>query len=546
MSRLREEYERPLWLLMATTGLVLLIACSNLANLLLARATVREPEIAVRLAIGASRRRLVSQLLTESLLLAVAGTALGAGLAVALSRALVDFISSTNNPLFVDLAVDWRMLGFTAGLAVLTCLLFGLLPALRATYLAPVSAMRAGGRSMNAGRERLSLRRALVATQVAFSLVLLFGALLFVRSLHNLLTVDTGFQSEGLLAVNIDFSRAQYPNERRIAVYRELLDRLSAVPGVVSAGQVAITPMDGGEWDNIIAPDGGSAAVNGKPVFLNRASPGCFRTMGTRLMIGREFNDRDTLAAPKVAIVNEKFSRQFFGGANPVGHTFHMAAEAGKPEPSFQIVGMVGNTKYMSLREDFLPVAYFPIAQTEFPGSGATYLLRVAGPLGPLTNAAKAAVAAMNPSIGIEFRPLSAQLADSLLRERLMATLSGGFGFLAALLATLGLYGVISYMVARRRSEIGVRLALGANRASVVLLVLREAVLLLAVGLGAGVVLAWWAGNAASTLLFALQPHDLVSLAASSALLAGIALLASYLPASKAAALDPAATLRNE
>jgi predicted permease len=545
VSGLRQQYERPLWLLMATTGLVLLIACANLANLLLARATVREPEIAVRLAIGASRWRLVRQLLAESLLLAIAGAVLGAGLALALSRALVMFISTSETPLFVGLALDWRVLGFTAALAVLTCLLFGLLPALRATYLSPVSAMRSGGRSVTAGRERFSLRRALVATQVALSLVLLVGALLFVRSLHNLLTTDAGFQPEGVLTVNIDFTRAQYPKERRLIVYRELSDRLSTVPGVVSVAQVGFTPVSGSGWDNSVGPDKAPAA-GGKEAFFNRASPGYFRTMGTRLLAGREFNDRDTLSSPKVAIVNEMFAHKFFGGANPVGRTFHLEAEAGKPEPLFQIVGLVRNTKYYELREDFKPLAFFPVAQDENPGPGATFVLRVAGPPGRLMNAAKTTVAAMSSSIGIEFRSFSSQLQESLLRERLMATLSGGFGFLAGLLATLGLYGVIAYMVARRRNEIGVRIALGADRARVIRLVLREAILLLSVGLTAGVVLALWAGRAAATLLFGLQPHDAVSLVAAIVLLATITLIASYVPARRAAALDPMAALRDE
>jgi predicted permease len=545
ISELRQKYERPLWLLMATTGLVLLIACANLANLLLARATVREPEIAVRLALGASRGRLVRQLLAESLLLAIAGAVLGVSLAMALTRALIALISTPGNPVFVDVRLDARVLIFTIALAVLTCVLFGLLPALRATYLSPASAMRSGGRSVTAGRERFSIRRALVATQVALSLVLLFGALLFVRSLHNLLTIDPGFQSEGILAVNIDFSKAQYPAERRFAVFRELSHLLSALPGAVSVAQVSFTPVSGGTWNNLVGPDG-AAAATGKLSYFNQASPGYFQTMGTRLIAGRDFNDRDTLSSPKVAIVNEMFARKYFAGANPVGRTFHQAADAGRPEPLFQIVGMVANTKYGELREDFLPIAFFPIEQSERSGPSATFVVRTAGPPGRLINSARAAVAAMSSSIGIEFRPFSAQLEESLLRDRLMATLSGGFGFLAALLATLGLYGVIAYMVARRRNEIGVRIALGADRTDVIRLVLREAVVLLGIGLTAGAVLALWAGRAAATLLFGLQTHDAVSLVAAGSLMAVVALIASYVPAKRAAALDPMATLRNE
>jgi putative ABC transport system permease protein len=488
---------------------------------------------------------MVRQLLAESLVLAITGAALGIGLAQALSRALVTFISTRGNPLFVGLALDWRMLGFTAALAVLTCLLFGLLPALRATYLSPVVAMRTG-RSMTPGRERFSLRRALVVTQMALSLVLLVGALLFVRSLHNLLTTDAGFQSEGLLTVNIDFGKAQYPKERRLGVYRELTDRLSALPGVVSAAQVLFTPVSGDGWNNSIGPDGAAAAASGKESFFNRAAPGYFRTMGTRLLAGREFNERDTLSAPKVAIVNQVFARKFFGGANPVGRTFHLEAEAGKPEPLFQIVGLVQNTKYYELREDFRPIGFFPIAQDENPGPGATFVLHVTGSPSGVIGSAKTTVAAMSPSMGIEFGVFSAQLQDSLLRERLMATLSGGFGLLAGLLAALGLYGVIAYMVARRRNEIGLRMALGADRARVIRLVLREAILLLGVGLTAGIVLVLWAGRAAATLLYGLHPYDPVSLLAAAMLLTAIALIASYGPARLAATLDPMAALRDQ
>src|SRR6266849_623700 len=311
VSGLRREYERPLWLLMATSGLVLLIACANLANLLLARASVREREIAVRLAIGASRWRLVRQLLAESLLLAVAGAALGAGLAQALSRGLVAFISRADSPLFVGLNMDWRVLGFSAALAMLTCVLFGLAPAMRATHLSPAAVIRSGGRSMTAGRERFSLRRVLVATQVALSLVLLVGALLFVRSLRNLLTTEAGFRAEGVLTVSLDFARAQYPKDRRMAVYRELHDQLAAIPGVLSAAQVWFTPVSGAGWNNDVGPDSTPAAASGKLSNCNRVGQGYFRTMGTSLVAGREFDDRDTLSAPKVAIVNEMFARKF-------------------------------------------------------------------------------------------------------------------------------------------------------------------------------------------------------------------------------------------
>lgn len=546
VSNLRRQYEQPLWLLMATTGLVLLIACANLANLLLARASVRERELAVRLALGASRNRLVRQLLAESLLLAIMGATLGAGLAQLLSKGLVSFITTSDNPLFLNLTLDWRVLGFTALLAISTCLLFGLLPALRATNMPPSAAIRSGGRSVTSGPERFSLRRVLVVTQVAFSLVLLTGALLFVRSLRNLMTTDSGYKPEGIMTVDLDFSRGQYPKERRPALYRELSDKLSVLPGVQAAAQVMMTPMSGSGWNNDIGPDNTQAAASGKQSFFNRVGPGYFHTMGTQLLAGREFDERDNTSGPKVAVVNEVFAKKFFGKANVVGRTFHMEAPAGKQEDLIQIVGVVKNTKYYELREDFLPIGFFPMAQEEDPGPGLSMVLRVQGSPLELMNAVKGAIAGVNPTIGIEFKTFSTQLEESLLRDRLMATLSGAFALLAGLLATLGLYGVIAYMVARRRNEIGLRIALGADRGKVIRLVLAETGLLLVVGLGVGVLLAQWAARGAASMLYGLQPWDPVSTAVSIVLLAAVGLCAGFGPARRAAALEPMSALREE
>ena len=545
VSQLRRQYQDPLWLLLATTGLVLLIACANLANLLLARASAREREIAVRQALGASRSRIVLQLLSESMLLALLGAAMGMGLAALLSRSLVAFLTTERNRMFVGLGLDWRVLGFTAGTALLTCVLFGLAPALRATRVAPAAVIRSAGRGLTAGREKFSLRRVLVVAQVAMSLVLLVGALLFVRSLRNLLAIDPGFRPEGIIAVRVDYRAAHMPKDRIIEIRRRTLDKLWQRTGAISAAEVDMTPVGGGGWDqNAWEPGYGGPKLD---VLFNRTGPGYFRTMSIPFVAGRDFDRHDDLAAPKVAIVNEQFARKIFQGKNPIGRTFRREEFGDKPDCQFLVVGLVRNTKYYELREDFQPIAYVPAAQNEQPGTaGVTFVLRTNAPLGEFYHNATAAVAEIHPEIGVDFTVLTAQIQNSLMRDRLMAALAGAFGLLAGVLAVLGLYGVIAYMVAHRRNEIGVRIALGATRARVVGLVLREATLLLALGLAIGVGFAAWAGRTAASLVYGMKPGDPLTLCAAVALLALVALAASCAPASRASRLQPMDALREE
>jgi putative ABC transport system permease protein len=378
------------------------------------------------------------------------------------------------------------------------------------------------------------------------SLVLLVGALLFTRSLRNLSTVDAGFRAEGVLSVSLDLRTQAYNRERLPAVYRELLSGMTALPGVLSGAQINFTPISGSGWNNSIGVDGVRAEGSGKESFFNSAGPGYFKTMGASLVAGRDFDTRDTVGSPRVAIVNREFARRFFNGANPIGHTFRRDAPAGQPEDQYEIIGLVENMKYHQLREDPIPTAFVAAGQDAEPGSRVTFVLRSAGPVSDLLTNVKQSIARTGPAIGIEFRFLSQQIANSLLRDRLMATLSGAFGMLGGLLATLGLYGVISYMVARRRNEIGIRVALGADRVRVVRMVLKEAAALLAAGLAIGALLAFWAGRAATPLLFGLPPHDPLTMALAMLLLAGVALAASYAPARRAAALEPMAALREE
>jgi predicted permease len=537
-SWLRVNYESALPLLLASAALVLLIACGNLANLLLARASARTHEIAVRLALGASRGRLVRQLLTESLMLALAGAALGLAVAGATSRWLVSLLVTADDPVALDTRLDWRVLGFSLAVGLLTCLLFGLAPALRASGVRG-SGLPLNARAATAGRGKSGFRRALVVVQVALSVVLVTGALLFGRSLFNLLTGDVGFQARNVLVTSVDTRALGFGEERQKALFGDLLDRLRATTGVQQAAQAGVIPMSG--WESYV----GTAMENGRKV-LTRFSPvssGYFATLGTPLLAGRDFGPEDSQNAPPAAIVNQAFASKYLGGANPVGATFRYPFAAKK---ICRIVGLVGNTKYVHLQEKPSPILFFPTSQVFFGSNYTRYLVRSTLPLAQLTAAVRESVAAVSPAIGIEFLPLEAELKGSVVRERLLAALGGGFGLLAGLLAAVGLYGMLSYSVENRRNEIGIRMALGANRGSVVRLVTREAGWLLAVGVAAGIAIAMAIGQAAATLLYGLKPGDPVTLLAAVLALAGIGLAAAYVPARRAAALDPLAALRRE
>src|SRR5579863_393742 len=543
VSWLRDQYGDPLVLLLGIAGLVLLIACANLASLLLARATAREREVAVRLALGASRGRIVRQLLVESLTLGASGGGLGLLMAGTLSHFLVSLLSTEGNPLFVDLAADWRVLGFTAGATILTCIFFGLTPALRATRVAPAEAMKASARGLTASRERLDLRRALAASQVTLSLVLLVGALLFTRSLYNVLHQNTGFRQNGILVTDVDFARLELPRERRLEFKRQLLKRLRAIPGVDAVAEARIIPLSGSGTDNIVWREGADRS-RGKESNFNTTSRDYFKTMGMTFLTGRDFDDRDTPASPKVAIVNQAFARLLGLGANPVGARFTRETTPSEPETVFEIVGLVADTKYRDLRQGFLPVAYLCATQDSKPEASDQIVVRSNAPTADLTGRVRSAIADVNPQIDTSFWSFGTMIHEKVLPERLMAILSGLFGALAALLTAVGLYGVMSYTVVSRTSEIGIRMALGADRREIVKLVLGQAGAVVGAGLAVGIVLALAAARTARALLFGLRPDDPLAFAAAALLLVVIAMLACYLPARRASKLDPMEALR--
>lgn len=546
ISDLRESYEQSLWLLLSLAGLVLLIASANLANLMLARATAREKEMAVRMALGAGRSRLIRQLLAESLLVAGISALLAGALARGLSQVLVASLSTQHDPLFVDLATDWRVVGFTTGLAVLTCLVFGLAPAFRATRIAPGAALKQSGRGTTDRRSGFGLRQALVVSQVALSLVLLVGALLFARSLNNLAQLDPGFRRDGIFAADIDFSTRHLAPEGRQALAEELLRRMQALPGVDAAASAAIVPLSGdGIGRDILLGATGEPQAEPPVAVFNFVSPGYFATLETPFLYGRDFDQHDRQGAPETAIVNEAFMTKFFPGKSPAEATFRVRRMSSVSSP-YQIIGVVRDTKYMDLREQAEPIVYTAQAQRDQPSNDALIVLRSRASLAGVLSSVKTAAGEVAPDADVTFYNMRKLIDDGLLRDRLMARLSGFFGGLAVVLAVIGLYGVISYMVARRRNEIGIRMSLGASRGSIVRLVLRESLVLLGTGVAVGIALAVASSRAASSLLFGLKPNDATTLLLAVAVLASVVLAASYWPARRASKLDPVQALRHE
>ncbi len=541
LSQLREAYGTPLWLLLAIAGIVLVIACANLANLLLARASAREREMAVRLGLGASRARVVRQLLTESLVLVAIGTTLALLLAGRMGQALVAALETTESRITLPLGVDWRVLGFASGLAAATCLLFGLAPALRGTRMAATAVMRASARGASASRDSMALRRALVVVQVALSVALLFGSLLFARTLHNAASVDPGFEPDGLLTGQVDFRLVGVPEEARTRYGAEVVDLIRAVPGVRSAAFTAIIPISGDSSGNDVWPDG--APDRRFDMLNNTVGPGYFATMGIPLLAGRDFDGRDVPESMPVAVVDDLFAAKFGGADAALGRRFTREATPSGPEKTFEIVGVVRRSTYASLKADPRPVVYF--ATTQGRGSQRPrVVIRTRHADASVLPAITAALAKRDARIQVRYAVMPTIIRDTLVQDRLLASLSGGFGVVAALLTMVGLYGLVAYSVTRRTAEIGIRMALGATRRDIARLLVGETGLLLAIGAACGIGLAVAGGRFAAALLFRVPPHDPVSLAGAVGLLALIAVCASYFPARRATRIEPVVALR--
>ena len=544
---LRARYKRPLLTLMVVVALVLLIACANIANLMLARANGRRHELSVRLALGASRFRLARQFLAESLLMSGVGAALGLAFAYWASRLIVHQMSAGREGLFVDLAIDWRILGFTAFVAIGTAVVFGLAPALRASRVAPNDALKEQGRAM-AGESHRSLGSSLVVAQVALSLVLVVAAGLFVRTFTTLANRDLGFTFEPLLVVSLDAERSKTPEGQRPALFERLAQAVASVPGIEKSAVSAVTPVSGMLWnDRFEFPELPALSQRDRAMNINFVSPGWFATYGTSILSGRDFDSRDRAGAPGVAIVNEAYVARFIkAGANPLEQLVRPQARGNQSAPPpLQIVGVVRNSVYRSVRDSNGPIVYRAMAQAdEFPPFVSATARSTSGSAALLTKSITTAIGQVDPDLSLTFRPLAQQIRGSLAQERVIAILSGFFGALALLLAGIGLYGVTSYAVSRRRTEIGIRMALGADANGVVRLVLARVAILVGIGVIVGTGISIWASRFVDTLLYGLEPRDPLTFVGAVAVLGTIGALAGWLPARRAARIDPAEALR--
>jgi predicted permease len=544
-SQLRRRFSTPLLVLTATVVLVLLIACANVANLLIARATFRQKEIAVRLALGSGRGRIVRQLLVESLMLSCAGGAAGVLLAIWADQAMIAFLPPSSTPLNVSATPDWRILAFAALMSLLTGIIFGLVPALQATRPNVAGTLKDHAGSVVGGAPS-GIRKLLVVSQIALSLLLLIGASLFIRSLRNLKDLDPGFRTTSLLAFNVNPTLNGYQPERTKAFYERLREALGALPGVELAGLAAVPVLDGDEWDQWVTIDSYSPKTGELPdPHMNFISPNYFKTMQISLLTGRDFRDTDTLGAPKVCIVNETFAKKYFGTINAEGHQVGMGIDPGT-KTDITVIGVVRDTKYESMRETIPPEMYRPFRQLDF-ATGITAYVRTAREPENMFASMQRRVHDLDANLPVfEMVTLEKQMDNSLVTERLVASLSSGFGFVATALASIGLYGVLAYAVARRTREIGIRMAIGAAKADVLWLVMRETLQLLGIGIALALPLSWMLTQSVRSQLYGIEPNDPASMGAAVLCIAAVGILAGYVPARRATQVHPLVALRYE
>jgi len=549
LDSLRRRYSEPLYVILTLVGLILAIACANIANLLLARSAARSREMAVRLSLGAGRMRVVRQLLTESVTLALAGGALGVLFAIWGIEFLTALLANGEENFTLHADLNWHVLGVTLGLSLLTGLLFGLAPAVQAVRIDLTPALKsarssAPRASFGRGWRRIGLSRILVASQVAISVLLLVAAGLFVHTLSNLQSIDLGFNRENVLLFSVNAKQAGYRDQALARFYGDLQEKLGTIPGVrgVSLSHIALVSDSMSSYDFTIP---GRPPAGEMDTAILRIGPSFFATMQIPIVMGRAIDRADQSSAAPVAVVSEIFARKFFGGENPIGRKF--VFNSGKPPQPIEIVGVAKTARYNSLKRDTPPVAYLPYGQNLPALGGMYYEMRAAGDPLALAGAIRKTVRAANDRIPVtELRTQAATIGQTIQQERIFAKLCSAFAILALLIAAVGLYGTMAYSVARRTGEIGIRMALGAQSGSVVWLVMREVLILTAAGLAIGLPLAYSASHLVQSFLFGMTPKDPLAMGVAAGVLIAAAIAAGYGPARRASRISPMAALRQE
>lgn len=547
LAALRRQFSKPLLFLLIVVGALLLIACSNVANLLLARASIRQKEVALRMALGAGRLRVVRQLLTESVLLSVAGGALGALLAYWGSGSLVALMSHSPSSIQLRVRPDARVLAFTAIVSFLAAIVFGFAPAWRVSHLELSRAVKDSGQDVTGARHRFRLGDGLVVSQIALSLILLIGSGLLVRTLEKLRDLNPGFNSQNVLLFSLKPGMIGYKDAQVSELYQRLGDRIKAMPGVRSVSYSDFSPLAARFGSTIPMVEGYTPRPGENvPVNINFVSPGFFKTLGTAVLLGREFTENDRIGSPKIAVINEAMARHFFGDSNPLGRRFSIPDWVGDASP-IEIVGVAENAKVHDLREQPVPTAYMPLLQEPDAVLAVTFEVRTASNPGILAASVGRLIRQTDSRVPLfDVKTLTEQVNESLVQERAVASLSSLFGALALFLTCVGLYGLIAYSVTRRTHEIGIRMALGAQRRQVFGLVLSRGMILTFIGIGVGSVAALGLTRLMASLLYGVKPTDPLTFIVVSLILVAVALLACYIPARRATKVDPIVALRNE